>query len=52
MGIGIYFIGALSLIIIIFLIGVCVQLIRIEKSLTEISLLVENKVGDQYKAVE
>ena len=52
MGVGIYFIGALSLVLVIFLIGVCVQLIRIEKSLIEMSLLVENKVGDQYQAGE
>ncbi len=45
----IYIIGALSLVICIFLIGLCIQLLRIEKSLTEISFLVEKKVGDLYK---
>jgi len=40
-----YIISGLSIIIFAFLISLCVQLIRMEKAITELSHLVENKVS-------
>ena len=48
----IYIFGALSVVICVFLISLSIQLLRIEKSLTEISFLVENRVGNLFKAGE
>jgi len=47
-----YIIVALSTIIFLFLISLCVQLLRIEKSITDISLLVEEKVTQLYHPSE
>ncbi len=43
-----YLISGLSIIIFAFLVSLCVQLIRIEKSITELSLLVEEKVSTLF----
>ena len=43
-----YIISGLSIIIFAFLISLCVQLIRIEKAITELSYLVENKVSHLF----
>jgi len=45
-----YTIIALSIILFVFLTGLCVQLIRIEKSITDISLFVEGKVSSLIRA--
>ena len=45
-----YAIIALSIILFIFLTGLCVQLIRVEKSITDISLFVEEKVASLIHA--
>lgn len=43
-----YIIVALSALIFLFLITLCVQLLRIERSVTNISLFVEEKVTKLY----
>ena len=40
-----YIISGLSIIIFAFLISLCVQLLRIEKSITELSYMVEKRVA-------
>jgi len=45
-----YTIIALSIILFVFLTGLCIQLIRIEKSVTDISLFVEGKVSSLMHA--
>lgn len=47
-----YIIVALSTIIFLFLISLCVQLLRIEKSISGISLFVEEKVTRLYHPSE
>ncbi len=43
-----YIISGLSIIIFIFLISLSVQLIRIEKSITKLAIIVENKVAKMF----
>ena len=47
-----YIIVALSLVIFLFLISLCVQLMRVEKLISEISILIEAKVTKLYHPSE
>lgn len=40
-----YIISGLAILLFVFLVGICVQLIRIEKVITEMALLVEIRVN-------
>ncbi len=48
----IYVISGLALLLCVYILSLCVQLIGMEKSITKISYIVEHKVARLYKSAE